>query len=116
MLYLTNSGIGGHVQVAIYADSGNAPGVLLAKSSSEIVSSNGWHDFSGFNVNIVGGSPYWLACEADSAALLWYYNNGGANYYQGGVGFGFGIFPNPYVRGYFGSYSPSIYAIYSTNK
>jgi hypothetical protein len=116
MLYLTSSGTGGHAQVAIYADNANAPGVLLAKSSSYTVTSNGWQDFSGFNVAIAGGTPYWLACETDSASLLWYYTDGGANYYQGSAGFGFGVFPNPFARGYFGSYMPSIYAVYTTNK
>ena len=97
MLYLTISGAGGHAQVAIYANNGNAPGALLAKSSSDTITSNGWHDFSGFNVAVSGGTPYWLACEADSGNLLWYYNNGGANYYQGS-GYGYGTFPNPYTR------------------
>jgi hypothetical protein len=116
MLYFTSSGAGGHAQAAIYADSGNVPGALIAKSSSDTVTSNGWHDFSGFNVVITAGTPYWLACETDSGNLLWYYNNGGANYYQGGGGSGYGTFPSPYVRGSFGNYQTSIYAIYtSTN-
>ncbi len=89
---------GGHAQAAIYADNGNAPGTLLAKSSSDTITSNGWHDFTGFNVAITGGTPYWLACESDSGNLLWYYNNGGANYYQGTSG-SYGTFPNPYTRG-----------------
>ena len=92
MLYLTSSGTGGHAQVAIYADNGNTPSTLLAKSSSDIITSNGWHDFKGFNVAITAGTPYWLACESDNSNLQWYYVNGGANYYQGGAGFGFGCF------------------------
>jgi len=116
MLYLTSSGTGGHAQVAIYGDNGNTPSTLLAKSSIDIITSNGWHDFKGFNTPITAGTPYWLACESDNSNLQWYYVSGGANYYQGGVGFGFGSFPNPYVIGYFGSYAPSIYAIYTTNK
>ena len=110
MLYLTGSG---HAQVAIYADGGNVPGALLAKSSSDTITSNGWHDFSGFNVAISGGTAYWLACESDSGSLLWYYNSGGANYYQG-TGYSYGTFPSSFVRGGFGNYSPSIYAIYTT--
>jgi hypothetical protein len=112
MLYLTSSGAGGHAQAAIYADNGNAPGALLAKSSSDTITSNGWHDFSGFNVAITAGTPYWLACETDSGNLLWYYNNGGANYYQGSGGSAYGTFPNPFVRGSSGNYITSIYAIY----
>ncbi len=73
MLYLTGSGVNRHAQVAIYADIGNVPGALLAKSSSEAITLDGWHDFSGFNVAIAGGTPYWLACETDSDSLLWYY-------------------------------------------
>ncbi len=92
MLYLTSSGTGGHAQVAMYADNGNVPSAFLAKSSSDTITSNGWHDFKGFNVAITAGTPYWLACEADNSNLLWYYNNGGANYYQGSAGFGFGVF------------------------
>ena len=110
MLYLTGTG---HAQVAIYADSGNAPGALLAKSSSDAISSNGWHDFSGFNVAVTGGVPYWLAAEADGPNLRWYYNNGGANLCAGGGGFSYGTFPNPYIRSSSGSYMTSIYAIYA---
>ena len=109
MLYLTGTG---HAQVAIYADSGNAPGALLAKSSSDAISSNGWHDFSGFNVAVTGGVPYWLAAEADGPNLRWYYNNGGANLCAGGGGFSYGTFPNPYIRSSSGNYMTSIYAIY----
>jgi peptidoglycan/xylan/chitin deacetylase (PgdA/CDA1 family) len=112
MLYLSTNGTGGHAQTAIYADSGNAPGALLAKSSSDTITSNGWHDFSGFNVSVTAGTPYWLACETNSSNLLWYYNNGGANYYQGNGSVGYGTFPNPYVRGYFGNFQTSIYAVY----
>ena len=110
MLYLTGTG---HAQVAIYADSGNAPGALLAKSSSDAISSNGWHDFSGFNVAVTGGVPYWLAAEADGPNLRWYYNNGGANLCAGGGGFSYGTFPNPYIRSSSGNYMTSIYAIYT---
>jgi hypothetical protein len=112
MLYLTGSGAGEHAQAAIYADNGNAPGALLAKSSSGTITTNGWHDFSGFNVAITAGTPYWLACETDSGNLLWYYNNGGANYYQGSGGSAYGTFPNPYIKGSSGNYNTSIYAIY----
>ncbi len=115
MLYLTGSGVNRHAQVAMYADNGNAPSALLAKSSSDAITSNGWHDFTSFNVAITAGTPYWLACEADSGNLLWYYNNGGANYYQSNINAGFGTFPNLYARGYFGNYMTSIYAIYTTN-
>jgi hypothetical protein len=111
MLYLTSSGAGGHAQAAIYADSGNLPGVLLAKSSSDTVISNGWHDFSGFNVAITGGVPYWLACETDNGNFEWYYNNGGANYYQGNNG-AYETSPSSFTRGSFGNYQTSIYAIY----
>ena len=114
MLYLTISGAGGHAQVAIYANSGNAPGALLAKSSSDAITSNGWHDFKGFNVAVTGGVPYWLACESDSGNLLWYYNSGGANYCQG-TGYGYGTFPNPYTRASSGNYQTSIYAIYTSS-
>ncbi len=110
MLYLTGTG---HAQTAIYADNGNAPGTLIAKSTSDTITSNGWHDFKGFNTPITAGTPYWLACESDSGNLLWYYNNGGANYYQG-TGYAYGTFPSPYVRGGSGNYNPSIYAIYTT--
>ena len=110
MLYLTGSG---HAQTAIYSDNGNVPGALLAKSSSDTIYSNGWHDFTGFNVAITAGTPYWLACESDSGNLLWYYNNGGANYYQG-TGYSYGTFPSPYIKGGSGNYNPSIYAIYTT--
>jgi hypothetical protein len=109
MLYLTGSG---HAQVAIYADSWNAPGALLATSSSDAITSNGWHDFSGFNVAVAGGVPYWLACETDGPNLLWYYNDGGANLYAGGGGSLYGTFPNPYVPSSSGNYMTSIYAIY----
>jgi hypothetical protein len=112
-LYLTGSGSGRHAQVAIYADNGNVPGALLAKSSSDAITSDGWHTFSGFNVAISGGTPYWLACEADSGSLLWYYNVGGANYYQGSGGSGYGTFPSWYVAGSYGSYKTSIYAVYT---
>jgi hypothetical protein len=118
MLYLTSTGTNGHAQAAIYADSGNKPGALLAKSSSDTVTSNGWHDFSGFNVAITAGTPYWLACETDSGNLQWYYNSGGANYYQGSSTSPYGTFPNPYVggtfAGAFGNYQTSIYAIYTS--
>ena len=72
-----------------------------------------WHDFSGFNVAISGGTAYWLACESDSGSLFWYYNNGGANYCQGGSG-SYGTFPDPYAKGSFGNYQTSIYAIYTS--
>jgi hypothetical protein len=111
MLYLTSSGAGGHAQVAIYADAGNVPGALLAKSSSDAVTSNGWHDFSGFSVAVSAGVSYWLAAETDSGNLLWYYNNGGANYWQGGSG-SYGTFPSTFVRSYSGNYMTSIYAVY----
>ena len=109
MLYLTGSG---HAQAAIYADNGNAPGALLAKSTSDTITTNGWHDFTGFNVAITGGIPYWLACEADSNNLRWYYNNGGANYYQGNDAAPYGTFPTWFVKGASGNYITSIYAIY----
>ena len=119
MLYLSVSGSGGHAQAAIYANNGGTPGALLAKSSSDTVTSNGWHDFSGFNVAVAGGTAYWLAFEADNGNLLFYYNNGGANYYQGTGGpwgaYPYGTFPNPYATLSYGSYSPSIYAIYSAH-
>ena len=73
-----------------------------------------WHDFSGFNVAISGGTAYWLACESDSGSLFWYYNNGGANYCQGGSG-SYGTFPDPYAKGSFGNYQTSIYAIYTSS-
>ena len=114
MLYITSSGTGGHAQVAIYTDNGNKPGTLLAKSSSDTITSNGWHDFSGFNVPITGGTKYWLACESDTYKLAWHYNNGGANYYQGTAG-SYGTFPNPYTGSYGGSYTTSIYATYTTS-
>jgi peptidoglycan/xylan/chitin deacetylase (PgdA/CDA1 family) len=118
MLYITSGGSGGHAQVAIYSDSGGKPGALLAKSSSDAVNLNGWHDFFGFNTAVTGGTAYWLAFEADNANLVFYYNNGGANYYQGTgpwSAYPYGTFPNPYVTLYYGSYSPSIYAIYRSN-
>ena len=114
MLYITSSGTGGHAQVAIYTDNGNKPGTLLAKSSSDTITSSGWHDFSGFNVPITGGTKYWLACESDTYKLAWHYNNGGANYYQGTAG-SYGTFPNPYTGNYGGSYTTSIYATYTTS-
>jgi hypothetical protein len=114
MLYITSGGSGGHAQAAIYADNGGKPGALLAKSSSDTVYVSGWHDFSGFNVAITAGIAYWLAFEADNANLMFYYNNGGANYYQGSAG-SYGTFPSPYTTLYYGSYSPSIYAIYRSS-
>jgi hypothetical protein len=111
-LYLTVVGSGGYAQVAIYSDSGNAPGTLLAKSSSDYISSGGWHDFSGFNVAVTGGTPYWLACEASNGNLYWYYSNGGALYYQS-AGYGYGTFPSSYARGGSGYFTTSIYAVYT---
>ncbi len=119
MLYITSNGAGGHAQVAIYANNGGKPGALLAKSSSDTITSSGWHDFAGFNVAITAGTAYWLAFEADNANLVFHYNNGGANYYQGTGGpwgsYSYGTFPNPYNTLYYGSYSPSIYAIYTSS-
>jgi peptidoglycan/xylan/chitin deacetylase (PgdA/CDA1 family) len=112
MLYLTVTGSGGRAQVAIYSDNAGTPGTLLAKSSSDTITTNGWHDFSGFNVAVTAGTPYWLASETDSGNLLWYYNNGGPNYTQGSSG-SYGTFPSPYIRGNTGNYQTSIYAIYS---
>jgi hypothetical protein len=113
VLYLTGGGSGRHAQVAVYADNGNVPGALLAKSSSDAITSDGWHDFSGFNVAITGGTPVWLACETDSGSLLWYYNAGGANYYQGSGSSGYGTFPSWYTAGSYGAYTTSIYAVYT---
>jgi hypothetical protein len=120
MLYMTkpHAEYPAHAQVAIYADNNEEPGALLATSSSDTITSDGWHDFSGFNVAVTGNTAYWLAAESDTWNLFWYYNDGGANYYQGiysADSGGYGIFPNPYVSWMFGSYTTSIYAIYTVN-
>jgi len=114
MLYLTNSGPGKHATVGVHADSGGYPGALLAVSTNDEITTDGWHDFTGFNVQVTAGVPVWLSNMSDSD-LMWWYDNGGANYVQcASNSSAYPNFPNPFTAGQLtGNYNTSIYAIVS---
>jgi hypothetical protein len=116
-LYLTGSGAGKHVKVALYADNAGTPDVLLCYSASTEILTDGWHTFSGFTQHIDGSTPYWLSAESDSADLLWYYVDGGADYTQNGDANTYGTFPNPFGTLLGASnYNVSFYAVYTPDR
>ena len=118
MLYMTGSGAGRYAKVGIYADNGaDTPSTLLAESSNEEITSDGWHDFSGFSLPVINDTLYWLACSAGDSNLELYYVSGGANFWQADTsGYSYPTFPNPYVTfSTMANYNVSIYAVYSTD-
>jgi len=94
-LYIVNGAAGLHAKVGIYSDLSNAPHSLLATSASDEITSNGWHDFKGFNLPITAGTKYWLAWMADNTTLHFAYDLGGALNCNN-EGSTYPTFPDPY--------------------
>ena len=66
-----------HMQVALYADNGsNAPGKLLAKSSSKVVKARLWNIFSMPSTPINANTNYWLAFNVDGSKTQYALNSG----------------------------------------
>lgn len=113
-LYLTGGAAGRHARVAIYADKNGEPDILLGESASEEITSDGWHEFTGFNVQVSANTYYWLAFQVDSHDLKQAYDSsGGDGRYKLQA---YSSFPNPFGT-YSGSWANnfSIYATYTVS-
>jgi hypothetical protein len=78
-IYLYVATAAGAGRVAIYTDSSGSPHTLLAQSRSQTLAS-GWNDFSGFSQDLVNGTYYWLAFQANNATTAFDSGYTGSNY------------------------------------
>lgn len=54
-----------HIQAAIYADSGGAPGARLGVGAIQVAVANSWNTFSISGVTVSASTSYWLALSSE---------------------------------------------------
>jgi hypothetical protein len=86
----------GNIRLAIYADSGGAPGALLGETSS-VAAASGWNVLDLLSsVTIVSGTTYHLAAQCSDNTCSIYYKAGITASYRNP--YAYGAFPNPFAR------------------
>ena len=89
----------GKVKVALYADSGGAPGARLgAVDTDQDVLAYGWTPINFPTTDVSSGTKYWLAAISDSA-IIYRYATTSINKYKTAAYSGF-TFPNPAGSGF----------------
>lgn len=77
MEVLVQSGSGGRIKMAVYADQGGLPGSLLATSGEIASAITGWNAASlSRSLSLTSGTAYWLALNTDSSTLRFAYTPG----------------------------------------
>ena len=112
--YVSNVDAAPHNQfsLAIYTNSGGAPGVLLAKTATGTLAANSWNTLP-ISATLAANTSYWLICNtngSNSAVNNLYYNNDPSNvgaYSNGSVSFG--TWPNSFGAAVLGGWRYSIY-------
>lgn len=102
----------GHVKVAIYSDSSNAPGSrITGNDTSQAVTANQWNSLTIANTNVIKDTPYWLGliCDTDGAAS-WLIDFGGRAAYKAATFNGF-TWPDSAGSGFTGPNDGSSYAL-----
>jgi beta-glucanase (GH16 family) len=101
-------------QLAIYADSGNQPGALIAKSASGTLVANSWNTLP-ITATITANTNYWLMYNTNGSNLtknnLKYANGGTGGYTTNGATFG--TIPSPFGAFTGNTLSFSIYGTYT---
>jgi hypothetical protein len=114
-LCLSGGAIGRYARVAIYSDNSGAPSSLLGQSSQQEIGSNGWYDFTGFNVSVSKNAYYWLAFQISTSNLQYHYDGGQTNQHAYRV-YAYGSFPSYFGLPSYTAYAQSIYATsFATN-
>jgi len=68
------SGNGGRIKMAVYADQGGLPGSLLATSGEVASAVTGWNAASlSTSLSLTSGTAYWLAFNTNSSTLRFAY-------------------------------------------
>jgi hypothetical protein len=81
----------GHVNLAIYTDSGGAPSSLLGQTGSTAVSISGWNDIPlSSSISLTSGVRYWLTFQTDTNSLTIHsgYGASGQNGYVKAMSYG----------------------------
>lgn len=68
-------------RIAIYDDNSNYPNILLAESSSVVISESGWNDINITGVSLVNGQTYWISFQQNSNSPNEYVLVSGLGYY-----------------------------------
>jgi hypothetical protein len=108
-LYLSGGTTGRYARVAIYSDNSGAPNNLLSQSSQQEINSNGWYNFTGFNVAVTNNVYYWLAFQISSSGLQYRYDAGVTNQHAYRA-YTYGSFPSSFGSPTYGIEAQSIYA------
>jgi hypothetical protein len=113
-LYLSGGTVGRYARVAIYSDNNGAPSSLLDQSSQQEISSDGWYDFTGFDVPVSGNAYYWLAFQISTSSLNYWYDSGQTDQHAYRT-YTYGSFPPSFGSPSYTAFAQSIYASFEVN-
>ena len=86
-----------HMQVALYADTGtNAPGNLLATSSTQVLKANAWNVFPMNATGIIGNKTYWLGFNVDGSKTQYAIGSSSSKTAAWRIPTTFGTWPSPF--------------------
>jgi len=111
MMYITcNVAQPGQLIVGLYTDDGGTPGVLVAQSASQSVTT-GWNPIPGFSGLALSAGTYWLAFETNGGAALLFDGGPSGEEYQATVAYG--TLPSTFPAGTASNNYWAIYAGYT---
>lgn len=103
-------------QLALYTDSGNAPGSLLARSATGTLAANSWNTLAVSAV-LRPETSYWLVYNTNGSTIssnnMKYADGGRSGYSQSDVPFG--TWPTTFGPAYYQSVNFSMYATYTVD-